>query len=122
MQKQEIQEIIDFVQKNYKVPYENMEDLKKAIEGHIKYGTFVVLRDDKGIAAVCRWNIKSTVAHVIDLVIRKDLRGKGLIKYVVTLGWKKFPFLKWVIFEREQKRDNTESKYYPMSRLLGRKS
>lgn len=116
-----IKEIVDFIKFHYKSVFPKQEkDLKKAIEGHINYGTYIVLKDDKGIAAVCRWNVKGTIAHVLDLIVRPDVQRKGLIKYVTALGWKKFPYLKWITFERELKYQGREIKYYPIKRLVGR--
>lgn len=119
MSPSDIQEIFDFVKQNYRAFYKESE-LKKAIKGHINFGTYVVLRDDKGIAAVCRWNIAGNVAHVLDLILRKDVKGRGLIKYVTALGWKKFPYLKWITFERGVKYPGRDLKYYPIKRFVGR--
>lgn len=116
---QDIKEILAFVKANYRSFYKEA-DLKKAIIGHLKFGTYIVLKDSSGIAAVCRWNVRGPVAEVLDLIIRKDASRKGLIKYVTAMGWKKFPYLKWIAFEREMKYPGRPLKYYPIKRFVGR--
>jgi len=81
--------------------YTSREALKEQIIKHLEYHTCVVLTDDKGITAFCRWNTDAIdTAHILDLIIRKDVRGQGLLQEVVHEGLKLFPDIKYIKYEK----------------------
>jgi len=101
-----LDEIIEFVVEhggaNYaKMPY---DDFVKAIKKHKEYGTLMSVRDKKGIAALARWNwINEEEVEILDCVVRKDLRGPRMIKYLIHLGFNKNPKAKYMKYQRYYK-------------------
>jgi len=92
-------DITDFLMEN--TTYTSRETIADCIDGHIAYNTFSLITDEKGIAAYCRWNYPVVdTALILDLVIRKDVRKKGLIRKVIEIGMRKFPKSKYIMFER----------------------
>lgn len=112
-----IDKIADFVLKNYR-PF-NRVALIERIKKHLVYGTYVLIGDENGIAAFCMFNIRANTAHILGIVIRKDLRSKGLIKLVASKLWHKFPYINWFIFDREEKYKDKKVRYTPIVRFLG---
>ena len=114
-------EIIDFiiqygggVYSNY-----NRENLREIVGKHLTYNTFTILRnkEDK-IIAVARWNIYGTVAHILDVIVKKENRNMGILNVLVSIGWTKFPFVKFISFERETKYPNRKSRIYRIEQFL----
>ena len=97
-------ELIDFILKNDKVLVKpDRETLTRSILKHIHYGTIIVLKDEKGIYAVARWDIEGEVAHVFQVVLRPDRRNQRLIRVLVMMGISKFPSVKYLKYERVYK-------------------
>ena len=100
MTEEELNKIVDFIQK-YAPQYTDREKLKEYTLKHFDYKTaFVGIDDNKEITVVCRWNINGDVADILDLYIREDYRGNGLIKQLLTKGIWLFPMVKYIRFER----------------------
>jgi len=92
-------DITDFLMAN--TTYTCRDTIADCVDGHIAYNTFSLVMDEKGIVAYCRYNYPvADTAHILDLVIRKDSRKKGLIREVIDQGMKKFPKSKYIIFEK----------------------
>jgi hypothetical protein len=80
-----------------------IKSLTESIEGHLKYNTIIVKQDDLGIYAVARWNIHGTVAHILDVAVRKDKRGDYILQEMITEGINKFPYATHIMFRRDLK-------------------
>ena len=112
-----IQQIARFWQKNgyYDVSY---DQLLWAIGEHLKYGTIEVIKVKDDIVAFGRFNIDGLNALILDVVIRPDYRRKKLMKLMLLRGWKRFPFIQTLQFERGLK-DKRTRRIYMTKFLLG---
>ena len=114
-----IQQIARFWQKYgyYDVSY---DQLLWAIGEHLKYGTIEVIKVKDDIVAFGRFNIDGLNALILDVVIRPDHRRKKLMKLMLLRGWKRFPFVKYIQFERGLKDKRTRR--INMTKFLGVKN
>lgn len=115
----EIEKLADFIHRYAQRAFPH-DELLEILEGHIKFNTLIVLRDEKGIAAVCRFNVEGATAFVIDLIVRTDAENEGLIGYITAIGWQRFPYLRYVRFERPTKYPDRAPRVYPIHRLLNK--
>jgi len=100
----------------------NYCNLLKNIKGHFDCKTIIVVRDEKGISAIGRWNlITEDTAHILDLIIRKDNTTKNLMKRMLLLGQRVFPSAKYIIFERLKKYPSKKQSKCSIERLLKRR-
>lgn len=80
--------------------YTDREHMKECVIKHLEYHTCIITDDEKGIVSFCRWNVpKKDTAHILDLIIREDKRGKGILQETVIRGLKLFPDLKYIKYE-----------------------
>jgi len=99
----DIDEIIEFVVENGGNEYAKMpaEEFIDAIKKHDEYGTMTTVRDKKGIVALARWNwTDEESVEVLDCIVRKDRRSPRMIKYLVYLGKKRNPKIKYMTYQR----------------------
>lgn len=113
----EIQDIADFFLKYGEGLFKESqrEDLERAVEGHIKYNTIKVIKDDEKIVAAVRWNWnEDNTVHILDLTIRPDYRNLGLVDRLAILCLKENPDIVGLHFEnsRMTKRFFKEAEYY----------
>ena len=102
----DIDEIIEFVLDNSDGEYAKLpaEDFIEAIHKHIEYGTYLQVKDKKGLVAVARWNwVSQDEVKVLDCVVRRDRRSPRMIKYLVMLGLKNNPSAKYMTYDRHFK-------------------
>lgn len=81
---------------------EQRDDLIKAIEGHIKYGTIKVLTHPKTgeVTAAIRWNWnEDDTVHVLDAAVKEEYRGTGLFDALTVMCVKDNPRCKGVHFQ-----------------------
>jgi len=120
-----LDEIAEFVVNNGDGLYSRLdwEVIKEYAQQHIDYKTILIIRDEKGIVAVCRWNmISNDTAHIIDLVIRKGHPHKGLMRRMTIKGLKMYPNGKYLIFGRFKKYPNREMRKYLISDIIKRRN
>ena len=88
-------------------------ELEKYVSKHIEYGTIYVLRDIKGIAAVARWNILQNreVLHLIDLIIRPDIRSLRMLRLIAINIWKLNPQVRHFYYDREKRGERVSYGY-----------
>jgi GNAT superfamily N-acetyltransferase len=103
-----IQKLTDFILKY--LPYTDRDLIGKHLSLHSDYGTIDYAVENGEIVGVCRWNIDGDTAHVLDLVIREDCRGRGLAKSFLMRGLKNWNNIKYLTFERETKYPNRKRK------------
>jgi len=101
----------------YDVPY---EQLLWAIEEHFKYRTIETIEVGGEIVAFGRFNVEGINATILDVVVRPDYRHKKLIKLMLLRGWKRFPFVKYIQFERGLK--DRKKRRISMKKFLGVKN
>jgi len=92
------EDVTDFIMK-YST-YTNRDDVERWVKLHEKYKTILVVYDE-GIAGICRWNIlpSGKDAHILDLIIREDHRGTGLLQRMLLQGLKMYPTVENLKFE-----------------------
>lgn len=102
----DIDEIIEFVLSNTNGHYRRLpaEEFIDTIEKHIEYGTFMQVRDDKGLAAIARWNwTAEDEVKILDCVVRKDMRSPRMVRYLINLGFKNNKKAKYMRYDRQIK-------------------
>ena len=120
----EVNEIVEFIQNEGEGLYSQMheEELKDTITKHLEYGTALVIRDKKGIAAVARWNWQGEhTVIILDVVIKKGYRGYRFILQTIAMGISKNPNCHYLVFERGRKANN-KMRTYKVSNLLKKRS
>jgi len=86
----DIDKIVEFVVTNGGPDYAKLPaaDFIEAIKKHREYGTWMEVKDDKGLAGVARWNwTGKDEVEILDCIVRKDLRSARMIKYMIYLGF-----------------------------------
>lgn len=81
----------------YDVSYDR---LLWAIGEHLKYQTIEIVEVDDEIIAFARWNIDGLNALILDCVVKPEYRNKNLLRLMLLRGWRRFPFVKYLQFER----------------------
>jgi len=92
---------VDFLNKYSGRFYDPLQAIP-AFKKHNEYKTAIILEDKKGIYAFCIFNIDGQTANISELTIRPDYRKIGLIRYITAIGWSRFPYLKYVLWERRK--------------------
>lgn len=108
-----IEKIVRFLQRN---GFDHLPEdiLVDGIIRTIKSDCYVVIEDNVGISAMAWFDVIGWDAHVKRAIVREDLRFKHLLKYMIVLAWKKFPFLKRIVFERLGKYPKRLPRIYDM--------
>ena len=105
MQLQQINEIVDFLITDGYFTEDQREELTEAIKKHTVYQTIMVVRhDDNSILAVIRWNVEGDTLHILDCLVKKQHRGRKLLKRMLLHKLKTMPELKFLKFERLDKK------------------
>lgn len=112
-----INDIVEFVLKNTHYLVSN-EELERVIRLHILYGTCCILHDKEKVIGVVRWNVEGNKAKILDLIIDKDYRNKGIMAQMLKKGLSLFPNLKELGWERAMKRNDRGMRYYSVKKLL----
>jgi hypothetical protein len=89
--------------------YTDKDALKERIRKHYDYKTCKICLDGDGkVCAVCLWNISENgkVAHVVDMVIREDFRGKDLMRRILAEGMKVWP-VDFITYDRDYTEDGS---------------
>lgn len=110
-------ELVDFV-KPFKPDSPDI-DILRAVLKHIEFETLAYVRDEHGMAGAARFNIVGDTAHVLDLIIRKDCERKGMIKRIASIGWARWPTMKYITFDRFAKHPGRPTRKYELGKLLG---
>ena len=119
-----VDEVASFVIKNGQGLYAGLDwnAIKNFARQHIDYKTIIIVRDEEGILAVCRWNMPTKEeAYILGLVIRKGHTYRQLIKRILLKGLEMYPDAKYLIWERLKKYPNREQRKYLISDILRRK-
>jgi N-acetylglutamate synthase-like GNAT family acetyltransferase len=112
--------IVDFIQKY--LPYTDKELIKDYLEQHLHHHTIDYAIDTEGeVIGVCRWNLSEDgkTAHILDLAIRPDFRGKGVSRNFLERGLKIWKNVTHLVFERGARGDKREHKL-PIEAILKR--
>ena len=112
--------LTDFVLEQMPQYSDKPKEMKYALAGHYQFGTLDFDFDSFGIAYLVRFNVEGEVAEVLDLCIRKDLRGKGLLRMMGLKNWARFPLVKKIRFERGKKYPNRSKREYWISEIVNK--
>lgn len=113
-----LEKLTDFVLENSH--YMSREGIKEAIIKHNRVNTCSYLEKDGKIIAVARWNVFGVTAHILDVIIDKEYRGKKLFPALLAVSWGRFPYVKYISFERERKYPDREERVYKITEFLRR--
>lgn len=106
---------LDFILEN--TDYIDRERIREVINKHIEYGTYLEFRNNNKVVAIVRWNVNGCIAEVIDLIIRRGNKGYKIIKAFLVQSLLKFPYLKYIRFERHKYPDR-KKKIYKINQIL----
>jgi hypothetical protein len=109
----------------YSAQKEDLDRVKQYILLHFEYRTGFVGFDDNGdVTFICRWNVSpsGTTAEILDLYIREDYRNTHIIPQLVERGLWIFPSVKFIGWERGIREKDRGIRYYPVDKLLKRRS
>lgn len=110
--------VISFIKDNGAKNKLSDEVLEEYLYKHRAYKTCNIMYDIDGeIEAISRWNVTEDTAHILDVIIRKDCRNKGILKQLVKLGHKTFPDVIYITFERESRKD-MKMRVYKIGRFI----
>lgn len=104
--------------------YTDKEKIEEVIQKHIEYKTCLIVYDDNDeITAVCRWNISEDgiVAHILDVIVRKDQRNLKLLRRLIYKGFEMWPGVKYLSWERLRKYPYRKPKMYSLEQLIKEK-
>jgi len=107
-----IDNILSFIKENNKDNVLDDKTLREYLLLHIKYNTCNILYNESGdIIAISRWDIKGDTAYILEVVVKKDYRRKGMLKDLVKIGSQMYPHVKYIEFERNWEEDSKVKKY-----------
>jgi len=115
----DIEKIVDFII-NY-TTYTDKKLIRLFIKQHLEYNTCDYEIKDEEVIYVIRWNVKGNTAKILDLIINPKHRSKGLFKYILKKNWIKFPYVKFLVWERDRKYPDRKPRIYNILELLRRK-
>ena len=112
-----IDEIVDFVKPYYKTISEDY--LRYIISKHIEYDTIVYPKDKHGeFYGVAVWNIKGLTAFIEQVVINPKYRREKVLKLLISLGWTKWKWVKYIAFERRFKKNDRGLRVYKITQFF----
>lgn len=112
-------DIVEFIKNNIPA-YENYsdEDIMNTVADHMRYGTYDELRKNGKLVACVRYNIDSTVAEILDLVIAPGYNSLYIMRRFILNGWTKFPYIRYVSYHRMYKRPQRRLAILSIKKLL----
>lgn len=115
-----IEKIIDFIIKY--TPYTDRKLIEDFIVRHIQYRTFDYCLDKSGdVIFVCRWNIYGNKARILDLIIAPKYRKLRTVKWIMARNLPRFPYVRFLEWQRERKYSDRGFKLYSIYELIRRK-
>lgn len=94
-------------------------EIFSVLKRHYEFGTLDFGWNDDGVIYVMRYNITPSgkICEVLDLCVAKDYRSKGIIKYIISKNWDKFPSLRFFRFLRS-KYPNRKHRLYEIAKFF----
>lgn len=112
-----VDKIISFVKPYY--PEATVEQLREVISKHIEYGTIVYPKNEQGeFYGVAVWNVKDETAVIESVVVNPKYERGKILKYLVSLGWNKFKWVKYIEFERRFKKNDRGTRRYKITQFF----
>ena len=115
-----LSKLIDFTIKY--TPYKDREVIKSFLLLHSEYKTLDYCFDKSGeVIFIARWNIHGNTARVLDVAIAPKYRKLRTIKWIMARNLPRFPYIKFLEWERERKYPHRGFKLYSLDELIRRK-
>jgi hypothetical protein len=96
------------------------EDIEKQVANHLKYGTYSIAFSEGRLVGILRFNVNGLTAEGLDCVVHPDYSMKSVFKYLLLAAWKKFPYVRYVTFERLSKYPFREPRFYELQKLISK--
>lgn len=103
--------IVEFLKPYY--PDTDYETIFNGIDKYFNRGTYDYALKDGEVVAVVLWELlkNGTVAHIKDLIIKKEYRNMGIWKDFVVRAVKQNPHIVKVSFNRSRRNDGRTRTY-----------
>ena len=112
-----LKKVVAFVKEHLK--YDDEKLILNVIEKHREYGTIDCgFNKDGSVRYVVRWNIDGDVAHILDFAVEKKWRSIRMLKYVLLKNLARFPYVKFISFERDVKYPGRKQKMYAIKDIV----
>lgn len=98
-------EVADFLIDHGEGLYKDTERnyIEEYISRHILYGTIMIVRKQKKVIAVVRWNwITNSTAKILDLVIHPKFRHKAVLRDMLIQAKMSMPQLTTLCFHKKK--------------------
>lgn len=99
------EKLVDFILKNF--PYSDRSKLIEYLKQHRDFNTLDYASDNNGeVVALVRFNVNNNIFEILDFVVRKDYRNKGVGRDMILRALMNFPDVKYLEFKRGVRGDN----------------
>lgn len=113
----QLEKIVEFVKPFY--PDTTEDYLREVISKHIEYDTIVYPQDKDGeFYGVAIFNIKEYTAFIEQVVINPKYRREKILKLLISLGWTKWKWVKYIAFERRFKKNDRGLRTYKITQFF----
>ena len=117
VQQPQLNEIVEFVKPHYKDAPDDV--LREVISKHMEYGTIAHPKDEVGeFYGVAVWNIKGLTAYIEQVVVNPKYERGKVLKFLISLGWSRFKWVKYIAFERRHKKHDKGMRFYKITRFF----
>lgn len=117
-----LNKIIEFIRRESPEIYKlfSPSSLRNRIKQHMDYNTIVCIWDKSDLVSVCVFNINKEICDVHHAIVGKKYRNKSLLRRMVYEGYLRYPFVKFIKFDRELKYTNRKEILIPIEKFLRR--
>lgn len=93
-------------------------ELRDRISKHMDFNTIVCLWNKEELAGACIFNIDEEECDVHHAIVAKKYRYGDVLKQMVAQGHVRYPFVKFLKFDRELKYPKRSSVLIPIEKFL----
>ena len=92
--------MVDFLWENctYLWDKNTKEELREAVLQDLKNGCIIYTDDEKGLTGVCRFSVFGTKSRILDVAVRQDNRGDGVLNKLLRRGLEIYPMVEFLEF------------------------
>jgi hypothetical protein len=115
-----ISRIVSFVRQESPAIFKlfKVGELRARLQKYMSYGTLTCIWDGTEIAAVGCFNIDGHVCSVHHVIVGKKYQYKDLLRQLVYHGYRRFPYVTHLKFDRELKYPQRKSVIIPIQKFL----
>lgn len=98
--------LTDFIWTNciYLQTENTWEEVNREVMNDLKYNHLVYTSDEQGLTGVCRFKINEEETVILDVAVRKDKRGNGILPKLLMCGLRLYPKVKRLRFNSINKK------------------